>query len=195
MSKPVRVLVTVAVCLLLLGCSPGAAPTEAATDASQSSQEDQAAAPAASTCSATNPGGTIAPETAICSATFVVNGTEETLRSGENLQLSPGDQLQLIRTELLVGPYEGDGGATCVDVVPLDPDGAEISSARVGSHMMPLPSGLKSVDMPEHSWIVGEDWSSIAVAVNHWPADGTDDPACGEGQCERDDQLIITIQR
>jgi len=147
-----------------------------------------------SACPPANAGGTVPPAVAICSITFVVNGVEGVVGSGDALPASRGDEVQVREVAICVGPFSGDGGEACVDVVPVDTSGQEIASARYGTHAVKVSPGCKSIPGPDGTWTVGENWRSISVALNHWPPGRTEDPGCAGGLCERDDRIVVGLQ-
>jgi hypothetical protein len=146
-----------------------------------------------STCPPVNPGGTVAPAIAICSVTYMVNGAEQVVRGGDALEASPGDTVQIGDIAICVGSFGGDGGQACVDFVPLDGEGGEITAGRRGTHHMKVTRGCQSIPGPEGAWTVGANWQSISAALNHWPPGRTEDLACADGLCERDDRLTANL--
>ena len=76
-------------------------------------------------CPPAQAGGTVLPAIAICSITYIVNGTVQIVRDGDTLQASRGDQVRVGEAAVYVGPFSGDGGDACVDFVPVDGVGDE----------------------------------------------------------------------
>jgi len=139
-------------------------------------------------------GGTVPPAIAVCSVTYIVNGVEQIVRNGETLQASRGEEVSVGEVAICVGPFSGDGGQSCIDFFPLDDDGHEIASERIGTHQQKVNPGCHSVAGPDGVWLVGESWHSISAVLNHWPLDRTEDSACADGLCERDDLVRVFLQ-
>jgi hypothetical protein len=127
----------------------------------------------------------------IYSITFVVNGVEQVVRDGEALQAAPGDEVQFTQATICAASFSGSGGEACVDLAPADRSGKEIASEHRGSHAVPVAPGFTSISGSSDAWIIGEDWAHIYAVLNHWPPEGTQDPACGGGRCERDDRMVV----
>jgi len=144
-----------------------------------------------SVCPESNGVGTIPPAISIHSITFLVNGLEQIVFTGDRLQASAGDQVQVTAATICAGTYSGNGGEACVDLTPIDRSGQEITPEHKGSHMVRAPAGLITISNIELSWIVDENWNGFAAVVNHWPTEKTQDLACAAGRCERDDRIII----
>jgi len=138
--------------------------------------------------------GTIAPAIVIQSITLLVNDAELTLSDGDELLAPPGSEVRVKDVMICVGPFSADGGEACVDFAPTDQSGQEISAEHAGTHLVPLTPGVVTVAGPDHTWSIDEGWAGITAVVNHWPRVRTDDSECAEGQCERDDWLILPFR-
>lgn len=148
----------------------------------------------ASVCPPNRGEGTISPAVSIDSISFLVNGLEQVVRGDEALNAQPGDAVQVREATICVGPFSGNGGDACVDWVPIDQRGEEIVSEHRGTHMVPLTPGSIRISGPGGTWVIGENWISIAAVVNHWPPENTEDLNCGGGRCERDDRIVVVLR-
>ena len=197
MRSSTYILVVLATLSLVTGCRARhttAAPPPAHTPQPASTQT---LTPATSSpaCLPANAGGTVPPAIAICSITFVARGDlEQVVRDGDTLRASPGDEVRIVEIAICAGPFSGNGGEACVDFVPIDHDGREIATERKGTHARKVVAGCTSVPRPEGMWIVGENWHSISVVLNHWLPDRIKDTTCAGGLCERDDRVTISLE-
>jgi hypothetical protein len=136
----------------------------------------------------------VAPTLSIDSITFVVNNLEQTVRGNATLQVSPGDEVRVRDVVLCVEPYTGNGGDVCIDFSPVDINGQEVVNEHRGTHTVRVTPGAISFSLKNMAWSVEEGWSSISAVVNHWPAEGTLDLACGSGRCEHDDRISVEFR-
>jgi hypothetical protein len=136
----------------------------------------------------------VAPDVAIHSITFVVNGLERVVDDGDMLQASPGDEVQVREVTVCAGSFSGNGGEACVDFVPVSQSGQELGSEHAGTHMVRVTTGFTTISGPSHVWIVGENWREVVAVLNHWPPEGTEDLNCGGGRCEHDDRVEVGLR-
>jgi hypothetical protein len=115
------------------------------------------------------------------------------VRSGDNLSVSSGDVVLIPKVGACAAPFTGGGGEVCVEFTPLDSNGQALAAEGMGTHLMPVTSGVIVIPGPRDRWIVGEEWRQISVEVNHWPLGGSSDPSCGEARCEHDDQVLVSL--
>lgn len=155
---------------------------------------DRAAVGATPACPPARGEGTVPPAVSIYSIVFVVNGVEHVVRDGDLLPALPGEEVQVREVTLCAGSFQGQGGEACVDFAPVDQNGQEIVSEHGGTHIVRVIPGFISIAGPDRRWTLGEDWRSISAVLNHWPPDGTEDPGCGGGRCERDDRIIVGLR-
>jgi hypothetical protein len=185
-------------CVLLLGllmasCGEVAATATPMPTRTPRPTSTRAPAPTPSACSPANGTGTTPPHVALFSITFLVNGLEQIVRPGDSLSASSGDVVLIPKVAACADPFVGGGGDVCVELAPLDSNRQALAGHGLGTHMMPITSGVIAIPGPRDRWIVGEDWRQISVVVNHWPLGGSSDPNCGEGRCEHDDQVLIPL--
>lgn len=176
------------------GSSAPATPPPARTAQATATPVPTATSPT-SACPPTSSEGTVPPAIAIYSITFIVNGLEQVVRGDDMLQASSGDAVQVREVTICVEPFSGNGGEACVEFTPIDQNGQEMVSEGNGTHMKRVTPGLISIPGPNNSWTIGENWRLISAVLNHWPPDGSNDPSCGGGLCEHDDQVVISIQQ
>jgi len=138
--------------------------------------------------------GTVSPAVSIYSIGFVVNGAEQPVGDDNTLHALPGDEVRVREVTICTGSFSGNGGEACVDLVPVGQSGQEIESERRGTHTVRLTAGFISIPGPSDSWAIAEDWRHIAVVLNHWPAEDTQDLGCGSGRCERDDRIMVGLR-
>jgi hypothetical protein len=136
----------------------------------------------------------ISPAVSLYSITFVVNGLEQVVGADDTLQALPGDEVWVREATICAGSFSGDGGEACVDLVPVAENGQEIESEHRGTHNVRVTAGFMSIPGPSGTWVIGESWRQIAVVVNHWPGEDTEDMGCGGGRCERDDRIIVEFR-
>jgi hypothetical protein len=202
MRNEVRVLVVLSIVSLVTACGGGdetmtALPTRTPQPAvlpEPTATPDPGAESLPPACPEAIGDGTIAPAVSIYSTTFVVNGVEQVVRDGEALQAAPGDEVHFTEATICAGSFSGNGGEACVHLAPVDRSGTEIASEHRGSHTVPVTPGFFSVPTSGEAWTVGEDWAHIYAVLNHWPPQGTQDPACGDGRCERDDWIVVGLR-
>jgi hypothetical protein len=202
MSNKVKTITAFVAFALVGGCiSSGAPSTEEPihvqpTDAPAPAMTlDTASAETASVCPTANGRGTVSPAISIDSITFVVNGLDQVVREGDNLQALPGDQVQVKEVTICASPYSGNGGEVCVDFAPLSQNGEVLQSDNGGTHMVRVTPGFTTLSGPDHTWAIDENWQGISAVVNHWPPDrSTQDVECGGGLCERDDRVLIVFR-
>lgn len=144
-------------------------------------------------CPSPRGGGTVSPAISIDSIVFAVSGVEQVVREGDMLQAQPGEQVHVKEVTICAGFFSGDGGEACVDFAPVAQDGQEIASEHRGTHTLRVMPGLMNLSGPDQGWSIGENWRAISAVLNHWPPEGTDDLRCGNGRCEPDDRIIVTL--
>lgn len=197
MSKRRYLLMVVTVLSLASGCAgtdpPTNTPEMQAAEQRTGTPEPPVAGPTTA-CQPTDGEGTVSPDVAISSVTFVVNGVEQVVRDDDILQASPGDRVRVKEATICAGPFSGNGGEVCFDLVPVGASGREVAAEHAGSHLMPVAAGVTSISGPERSWIIENDWRGFSAVLNHWPPDGTADPSCADGRCEHDDWMAIRLQ-
>jgi len=199
MRNGVWVLMVLLVLSLVAGCNRSGTTATAPsphmpqpTDALESAAtHDLATVGSTPACPPATGEGTISPAVSIYSIVFVVNGVEQVVRDGDVLQALPGEEVQVREVTICVGVFSGNGGEACVDLAPVDQSGQEIASEHRGTHIVPVTPGFISISGPDQGWVIGKNWRHIAAVLNHWPPDGTQDPGCGGGRCERDDRTIV----
>ena len=195
----VWILEVLLVLFLVAGCSrSGTTATALSPHVSQptdalepAATHDLATVGSAPACPPATGEGTVSPAVSIYSIVFAVNGVEQVVRDGDVLQALPGEQVQVREVTICVGAFSGNGGEACVDLAPVDQSGQEIASEHRGTHTVPVAPGFISISGPDQGWVISENWGHIAAVLNHWPPDGTQDPGCGGGRCERDDRTIV----
>jgi hypothetical protein len=199
--KPVAIILG-----FLLACgsaSCGAAPrapTAPAFAESQLPDANEAPSPGPATpayssaCPPATGQGTIAPTIVLQSITLLVNDAELTLSDGDELPSPPGSSVRVKEVKICVGAFSADGGEACVDFVPTNHSGQEINAEHAGTHLVPLTPGVVTLQGPDHTWTIDDGWNGITAVVNHWPGVRTEDLECADGQCERDDWLILLFQ-
>jgi hypothetical protein len=138
--------------------------------------------------------GTVPPAISIYSITFLVNGAEQVLLDGDDLEALPGDRVEVREAVICSAPFSGDGGEACVDLVPVGQSGEEIASEHAGSHLVQAMPGTTTLPGPERVWTVSESWRGFSAVVNHWPGVETLDLGCASGDCERDDRMSVPIR-
>jgi hypothetical protein len=84
-------------------------------------------------------------------------------------------------------PVRGD------DTLQASPGDAIISEHK-GTHMMPVKPGATTISGLDYIWIVGEEWTNLTAAVNHWTPGKSRDLECADGLCERDDRIIVEVR-
>lgn len=145
-------------------------------------------------CPAASGEGTVSPAVSIYSITFMVNGLEQVVRKGDRLQGMPGDEMEVKEVTICAGLFSGNGGEACVDFVPVESSGEEVVSEHGGTHLVRVTAGLVSIPGPGDTWTIDESWEHVVAVVNHWPPEDTEDPNCGDRQCEHDDWVIIGLR-
>ncbi len=198
MKNRLAILVVLAAFFLIAGCGRSdeiATPLPRSTDSPQPTAPLHSGTPESTQgCPLARGVGTISPTISIASITFVVNGLERVVRADEALRVAPGDRVQIKDATICAGSFAGDGGEACVDVVPVDSSGQEVTAEHNGTHMVLVIPGLTTILGPEYTWVVGEDWKQFSAVLNHWTPGITEDLICAEGRCERDDQIVIEFR-
>ncbi len=138
--------------------------------------------------------GTVPPAVSIYSITFLVNGAEQVVLDGDDLEALPGDRVEVREAVICSVPFSGDGGEACVDLLPVGQSGEEIVSEHAGSHLVQAMPGMTTLPGPEQVWTVSESWRGFSAVVNHWPGVVTLDLGCASGDCERDDRMSVPIR-
>jgi hypothetical protein len=145
-------------------------------------------------CPPANGQGTIPPAITLYSITFVVDGLEQVLRSGDTLDARVGDEIEVREVVICAGYFSGSGGEACVDFAPADQSGQEIMSEHAGTHMVQVTSGFISIPGPNRIWTRTESWGQISAVLNHWTREETEDIECANRRCEHDDWAAIILR-
>jgi hypothetical protein len=196
MRSAIWMLVTLSAVLLAAGCgrSDGTVATLPAPLLEPTSALDSRITGPVPVCPAARGVGTISPAVSLYSITFVVNGLEQVVGADDTLQALPGDEVWVREATICTRPFSGNGGEACVDLVPVGEDGQEIEFEHRGTHNIRVMAGFMPISGPSGTWTIGENWRAIAIVVNHWPGEDTEDVACGGGRCERDDRIVVELR-
>jgi len=150
-------------------------------------------------CPVTDAEGTVSPDVAVSSITFVVNGVEQVVDDPGSLQAFPGDQVKVKEVTICANPFDGKGGQACVEFDPVDTGGNTIEREIRGTRAGVVDPGFTTIEGPDYTWNMGENWRHISVATVHYPAppQKTENAQCERNApyiCEVDDRMIVPIQ-
>ena len=116
-------------------------------------------------------GGRIAPDIALYSVTFIVNGIEQFVDNVNNsLRVPESDQMTVVVKEVMVctTPFEGGGGTFYVEFRPYNAEGP-LWNLVEGSPLSDAASRLVSVPGPAYTWAIDNDWQEISILSVHYP--------------------------